>query len=389
MIDRVIFPFRGAELGGSHIAAFTLGEALQARCDIECVVVCPANTLIEREAKRLGFLTVASGEAPTGSNSVSTDVLWANRRRDILRRASNDAESVIVHCSDINTLRSWGLAAKLAALKVVYHHHALNRLVWPPHLVSLAYADAVVGVSDATLRKLSGWRSDAVKELNPFLLDLSIDRADARSALLAEYGWGPDSRIVGWVGNFWKRKRPLFFLEVAAELYRRDARYRFVLFGRDGDYSREEMSELAQRLGLADAVALPGFRQPAEFNIACLDLLLTPAPQEPFGRTLVEAIILGTPVAATSGAGHSEILSAWGGGDLVDPTATPQQMADVCERILQDSSCVTLPAPARRALAEQLEPRQHAARMMDIYARATRRGSKPAVATAQTEGGFR
>ncbi|RYZ15036.1 MAG: glycosyltransferase [Alphaproteobacteria bacterium] len=389
MIDRVVFPFRGAELGGSHIAAFTLGEALQAQGGVVCVIVCPANTLIEREAQRLGFQTVASGEAPTGSNSVVTDMLWASRRRDVLNRASNDARDVVVHCSDINTLRSWGLAAKLAALKVVYHHHALNRLVWPPHLVSLAYADAVVGVSDATVRKVRGWRSDAVKELNPFLLDLSIDRGKARSDLLEEYGWSPDSRVVGWVGNFWKRKRPLFFLEVAAELYRRDGRYRFVMFGRDGDHSRKELTGLAQQLGLAGTVALPGFRQPAELNIACLDLLLAPAPQEPFGRTLVEAILLGTPVAATSGAGHSEILAAWGGGELLDPAATPLQMAGVCERILQDSGRVTLPAPARRAIAEQLEPQQHAARMMDIYANATRRDSKPANATAQTEGGYR
>ncbi len=389
MIDRVIFPFRGAEIGGSHIAAFTLGEALQAHGGVDCVVVCPADTLIEQEAKRLGFRTVAADERPTGSNNAITDGLWASRRRDVLRRASNDARSVIVHCSDINTLRSWGLAAKLATLKVVYHHHALNRLTWPPHLISLVYADAVVGVSDATVQALSGWRHDAVKELNPFLLDLSTDRAATRAALIDEYGWSSDSRIVGWVGNFWKRKRPLFFLEVAAELHRRDPRYRFVMFGRDGDYSRNDIAQLTRQLGLTGVVALPGFRQPAEFNIACLDLLLAPAPQEPFGRTLVEAIILGTPIAATSGAGHSEILSAWGGGHLHDPAATPLEMANACERILADSKCVTLPAASRRALAEQLEPRQHAARMMDIYARATRRGAKPAVAAAQTEGGYR
>ena len=93
--------------------------------------------------------------------------------------------------------------------------------------------------------------------------------------------------------------------------------------------------------------------------------------------------------ASTSGAGHSEILSAWGGGHLHDPAATPLEMANACERILADSKCVTLPAASRRALAEHLEPRQHAARMMDIYARATRRGTKPAVAAAQTEGGYR
>ena len=135
MVERVIFPFRGAELGGSHVATFTLARALQSDFQKECVVLCPNDTLIMHEARRLGMRVIPSGEAPTGRNNFVTDLTRAKTRRRILQ-AEATAGGAVVHCNDINTLRSWGLAARLAGLGVVYQHHALNRLWWPPHLMS-------------------------------------------------------------------------------------------------------------------------------------------------------------------------------------------------------------------------------------------------------------
>ncbi|HEY7798646.1 MAG TPA: glycosyltransferase, partial [Hyphomonadaceae bacterium] len=216
MVQRVIFPFRGAELGGSHVATFTLANALQRDFQIECAIVCPEDTLIMQEARKRGMRAVTSGEAPTGRNNAVTDVTRAQRRRRILQPEAT-AGGTIVHCNDINTLRSWGLAAKLAGFGVVYQHHALNRLWWPPHLLSLSYADAVTAVSDSTTTAIMGWRRDVVKELNPFEIDVRFDRQTARDAIVKEFGWPSNTLVVGWIGNFWDRKRPHFFLEVAAE----------------------------------------------------------------------------------------------------------------------------------------------------------------------------
>ena len=58
MVERVLFPFRGSELGGSHVATFTLAAAIHRRSVVECVVLCPDDTLIMHEAQRQGFRTV-------------------------------------------------------------------------------------------------------------------------------------------------------------------------------------------------------------------------------------------------------------------------------------------------------------------------------------------
>src|SRR6185503_5391842 len=254
-------------------------------------------------------------------------------RRNLLAKESADGGAV-VHCNDINTLRAWGLPARLSCMGVIYHHHALNRMWWPPHLAGLMWANAVVCISDNTMAALRLIRPDAVKQLNPFDIDAGYDREVARQSLLKEFGWRPDARIVGWVGNFWERKRPIFFLETAAELARRDPRCRFVLFGRDGDHTVAQIQKRAVELGQSEIAAVPCFRQPVEANLASLDLLFAPAPREPFGRTLVEAIILGTPIVATRGAGHSEIIAAWGGGEFSNADDTPMDAASLCEKVL-------------------------------------------------------
>lgn len=369
MVERVIFPFRGAELGGSHVATFTLATALRRRSNIECVVLCPDNTLIMSEAKRLGLRTIASGETPTGRNNAITDITRIPRRRAILARETGRGGCVL-HCNDINSLRAWGLPARLSGMGVIYHHHALNRMWWPPHLVALGYANAIVCVSDSTLDAMRGWRRDAFKELNPFALDRSISRSTSRQALLAEFGWPDTAQVVGWIGNFWERKRPGFFVDAAAAIARANPRARFAMFGRDGDHTTAGIRRMVAERGLADLVALPGFRQPVEANIACLDLLLAPAPREPFGRALVEAILLGTPVVATRGAGHSEIIGAWGGGMLTDEAATPEEVAQTCNTVLETPDLCRLPPSCAAKIAMELSPDAYADRFVGHYERA-------------------
>ncbi len=366
MLERVVFPFRGAELGGSHVATFTLARAIQTQSQVECVVLCPRDTLIMQEAKRLGFRTIDSEEKPTGSNNAVTDVTGIARRRRILEREQAGGNCV-AHCNDINTLRAWGLPARLSGMGVVYHHHALNRMWWPPHLVSLTYANAIVCVSDSTMAAMRGWRPDATKALNPFDIDTSIDRQATRQDLLAEFGWPADARVVGWIGNFWERKRPAFFLAVAKAFAKRDVRCRFVLFGRNGDSSVDDVRKQADDLGIAHLTATPGFRQPVEANLVCLDLLLAPAPREPFGRALVEAIILGTPIVATRGAGHSEIVGTWGGGLLANENDTAEEVADLCATVLNAPERYRLNPQRSAEVAAELAPEAYADRMLSLY----------------------
>ena len=59
--------------------------------------------------------------------------------------------------------------------------------------------------------------------------------------------------------------------------------------------------------------------------ISAADVLVSVSEDEPFGRTVVEALHLGKPVVATRGAGPEEILGDCPAGTLID--ATPEALA--------------------------------------------------------------
>jgi glycosyltransferase involved in cell wall biosynthesis len=110
-----------------------------------------------------------------------------------------------------------------------------------------------------------------------------------------------------------------------------------------------------------------------------LDLLVAPALNEPFGRTLVEALLLGVPYVATADGGHVEIASRWGGGELVDLQATAEQFADAIVSALHKLDAITLSRERRKRVGIELSARSHAENVLTIYRRiGTARNGEPA-----------
>ncbi len=387
-IGPVIFPFLGSQMGGSHISAFTLGSCLMSEFGVRCVVLAAAGSLIAQEAAKLGFEVAPTGERPARRHNPLYDL---GRLPSRMRRLRCYGRRVIVHCNDIEALQSWGTVAKLLGMSVVYHHRALNRMVLPNKLL-VTMADAVICISDRCRRGVAFLPDQTCYTLlNSFSLATHIDGKAARDALVAHRGYNADTVLIGFIANFWSRKRPLFFLDVCRSISQRNDRARFVLFGRDGDYTQSQLSAYAQELGIEDRTVFAGFRLPAEANVAMLDLLVAPALNEPFGRTLVEALLLGVPYVATADGGHVEIAARWDGGELVDSQATAEQFADALVSALDRREAIALPSERRTQVGIELSPRSQAEKVLTIYRRirTARNGDVPSrgVGAARDGGG--
>ncbi|WP_457093956.1 glycosyltransferase [Microvirga sp. P5_D2] len=255
----------------------------------------------------------------------------------------------------------------MIGMPVIYHHRQFEKRAWPNRIL-IAMASSVVSISEACRRNLAFLPDDRVHNIvNPFPEGADIDANVCRAEL--EDRWLGDGAIVlvGFAGTFARRKRPDFFLDICGALAERDPRARFVLSGRDSGFTAEALSTHARRLGLAERTFVAGFRSPPERNIAPLDVLIAPAFAEPFGRTLVEAMLLGVPYVATADAGHNEIFSRWGGGRIVERAATADQFADEIMQTLASRDSVILSEGRRRQLAEEVSPRAHAGKVLDVY----------------------
>jgi glycosyltransferase involved in cell wall biosynthesis len=141
----------------------------------------------------------------------------------------------------------------------------------------------------------------------------------------------------------------------------RNSGWRLLIAGRGSELS--ELRRLSADLGLSDSVEWLGFvDDPAEL-LAHVGVLLAPAPAEPFGLTVVEAMARATPVIAADGGAHRETVGRDGWFFPVDDVAA-------CARILDDAEYRDLPAYGAQLRSRQRELFDidaHVNELMQIY----------------------
>ena len=360
----ILFPFTGSTVGGSHISTFHLARSLAVDHGIKCVVLAAPDSNVARQAAEMDLDVHSTGDAPAKARDPVADITRLPHR---IRTLKSYGPSAIVHCNDIWSLQSWGIAGRMLGLPLVYHHRALLKMRWFDRAL-IRQSHGVITISDPCRRDLRFLPGDRVTcVLNPFPDPMLEPPKGWRTEFRAHGPEDAEPVLIGFIGNFQFRKRPDFFLDVCATIAAREPHARFIIFGRERDFQCRDLENRAAKLGIADKLILAGFRSPPEMNIATLDILLAPAFAEPFGRTLVEALLLGVPFVATDDAGHSEIVARWSGGVLVEPHATIDEFADAATRVLAAPKDVVLSLDARRKVAEELSPRTHAARIMAVY----------------------
>jgi glycosyltransferase involved in cell wall biosynthesis len=102
-----------------------------------------------------------------------------------------------------------------------------------------------------------------------------------------------------------------------------------IVYGR-GSQS-DVLREMARGLKISDSVDFRGFVEDSRAALAAAAVVVAPAPAEPFGLTVVEAMSVGTPVIAADGGAHRETLGSDGlffrPGDVLDCAA---RLHDIC-----------------------------------------------------------
>lgn len=370
---RICFPFSGDSIGGSHVSVRGLLSQLDPLRYRAIIVPEVSGGGIARffaeweqgdDPGSRGLFV--PGEAFTPRKFARTWLgIWP--RMCFLRRHRID----IVHVNDGRTSANWALAARLAGAKLVWHHRGDPKALGLRFVAPLL-AHQVLAVSSFALPPAGRWsaRGKAAVVHSPFDTDISVDRAEARRTLLNELGVSPDTLILGFFGAFVPRKRPLLFVDMVAHLCATlDRPVIGLMFGE----ARVPAMDIALRnriddQGVADRVKLMGYRTPGSFWIAACDQLVVPAVGEPFGRTLVEAMLVETPVVAARSGGNVEALQG-GMGVLVVPDDAAA-LAEGCRQLSRDS--IATGAMAQRARVDarrRFSEAAHGAQVSEIYDR--------------------
>lgn len=373
----VCFPFSGDVVGGSHISALKLIAHIdRARYHPLVLVQRPGSELAElfrREGIPIDH-SLTWNEAPFAAKV--TPGAWLRSLRDLvpmvrfLRRRKVD----IVHTNDGRTSASWALPARLAGARLVWHHRG------DPGSAGLRFAapllaSHVVTVSEFALPPpglLSGLVPTTVVH-SPFDTALQVDRDAARACLLDEAGLARDTLCLAYSGWFIERKRPLLFVDTVARL--RDMMperpVAGLMFGKGEDTRLlRAIERRIDQQGLRGRVRLMGWKTPGAFWIAACDQLVVPAVREPFGRTLIEAMLVGTSVVAVRSGGNAEALRGGRLGMLVEPEDDAEALARACLQLAQDPLLTaTMRETAMRDTRQRFGLDRHSLAIEAIYER--------------------
>ncbi|MES1926140.1 glycosyltransferase [Salinisphaera sp. T31B1] len=219
----------------------------------------------------------------------------------------------------------------------VARHAAKSRWRHLPALVAHSYpaADAIVGVSQAVADDLSECtglaRASITTAPNPVVDDALRDAATRRS----DHPWfaADEPPVVLGVGRLLDQKDPATLMHAFARV-RSTRPLRLMLIG-DGPL-RTAMMRLADTLGLADDVMLPGWDDHPFPAMAGAAVFVLPSKWEGLPGVLIQALACGCPVVATDCPGGSaEILDHGAYGRLV-PVADVDAMAEAITATLDD-----------------------------------------------------
>ncbi|WP_170589000.1 glycosyltransferase [Ruegeria arenilitoris] len=349
MPRRILFPFEGdTVIGGSHVSALKLAAALDRSKYVPHILVHYEAGPAAEYARSLG-LDVEILHDPSlmspgglsyprdcGPGRYLTSSAW--RLASVLKRIDAD----IVHTNEGRMHANWVLPARLAGRKHIWHHRqdptafGINKLapLFSDHIISVSHFSKPSNPVRSVDNKFTVIRSPF--DFNPY----PPDRSEARAAVIAEMGLPGDALLLGYFGNFVARKRPDHFVRVIAAVQNAmpDTPVHGLLFGSAAERDeplRQTCLRIAEEAGISEHIHMMGFRQPIDGYMAAMDANLVTALDEPFGRTLIEAMYLGTPVIATRHGGNIEAITDWETGVLVDPD-DPQAFVEPVRKLHQD-----------------------------------------------------
>ena len=366
----VLFPFVGDSLGGSHVSALTLIDALPA-FGIQPVVglhQTDGPLAAHLESRGTPFELLPSSSVVTGG-PLPVELFRMLRASFSLAPMLRARAWRFVHTNDARMHMTWTLAARRAGCAHIWHQRTIN----PSRRLGLysRFPARVLTISDycrSGLPAAMAARARVVDE--PFdLPEISGDaKAAHRRRLAQEFSMPPDAAIVGFVGNMAAQKRPALFLEIAAMLTQRAGdNCHFVMIGDTRGFLTSERQAELQRGGLAGRVHIPGPRFPILPYMAGFDVLVAPGVGEGLGRTVIEAMLLSTAIVAADDGGHRDIVAHGQTGLLARPDDAGD-FVDKLSTLLEDQALrATLAAAGRTATHQRYDARRHAATLAEIY----------------------
>ncbi len=348
-MTKILFLDQSGKLGGAELCLADIAKPFRDSCLVGLFADGPFKQLLENQHIPVRVLSNKSIEVrkesglAKGLGSLGQLIPAINRVANLSRNYD------LIYANTQKSLVVGAIASFISRRPLIYHLHdilsldhfsATNRRI----AVTLANRAAlVIANSQASQAAFiaAGGRKDIIEFVyNGFDLELyqHLSAAAIKPQLgikESEFLVGHFSRLSPWKGQHILIETLTHCPENVTALLIGDA-----LFG-EQDYVQQLHAQVAE-LKLENRVKFLGFRDDVKSLMAACDLVThTSTVAEPFGRVIVEAMLCGTPVVATSAGGAKELVEAGKTGWLVAP-------GDVRELAAAINACIEQPEQSAR-----------------------------------------
>lgn len=146
-----------------------------------------------------------------------------------------------------------------------------------------------------------------------------------------------DKYILGFVGRMEYFKRPGLFIEIAAEILKKDKNFYFIMAG-DGP-EMEKCKGMIDHYKIGEYFKLLGFRRDIPNILRLFNALLFTSVGEGLGIVIIEAMAMGVTVFAVNDGAVPEIIRDRENGILLNNT-NPKIIAERVIEVLNDSTLI-------------------------------------------------
>lgn len=284
-----------------------------------------------------------------------------------LRRAIYRERVSIIHAQSGHTMTLAALAAAGTPARIVFARRVTTPLRRnQPTRWKYARAERLISVSRAGVDGLLRAGVDPARvRVVPSGVSLANPAAPATPELLATFGVRADAPLAVMVGSLSAAKDPSTFLRAIVAARREVPDLHALLVG-DGPLRDVIRAEIAE-LGLEGVVHLTGFRTDPESLEAAADVVvLTSKSLEGTPGVLLDALVLGRPIVATSVGGVPEVIEN-GVSGLIEAVGDASGIGAAIARVLRDRSLAARLSAGARARAPMFSIERTVDRTMDIY----------------------
>jgi len=232
-----------------------------------------------------------------------------------VKKFAEEEDADLIYANNMLVKSIGAFAGKLAKIPCILHirnlHETTMEAMLYGRIARLSSVKVLISNSTASAVPLQKYAGEKIR-----IVHNGVDPGEytgIKPGQLRKETSAGKKKIIGYTGNIIPRKGIDVLIKASAEILKKNKNTLLIIVGRvpigSSTNHQEKYEKLAEELGIRDRVIFAGFRKDIRPSLRDMDILVLPSRQEPFGRSIIEAMALGIPVVASEVGGIPEIIT--------------------------------------------------------------------------------